>query len=113
MRQAPASVVHQRVAAEVVAEFRNRPFDAGPYTYVWIAALTKKVRAGGRIINFAAVLAVEVNANGHREVLGVDVITTEDDAGRLAFLRGLVASGLTGVPLVVSGAHPGPIDAIA
>ena len=98
---------------EMVTEFRNRPLDAGPYTYVWMDALTQKVREGGRIINVAVVIAVGVNAEGHREILGLDVITTEDGAGWLAFLRGLVARGLTGVSLVISDAHPGLVDAIA
>jgi putative transposase len=98
---------------EMVAEFRNRPLDAGPYTYVWMDALTQKVREGGRIVNVAVVIAVGVNNDGHREVLGLDVITTEDGAGWLAFLRGLVARGLSGVSLVISDAHPGLVDAIA
>ena len=88
-----------RMAAELddeVTAFRNRPLDAGPYTYVWLDALTQKVREGGRIVNVAVVIAVGVNADGHREVLGLDVITTEDGAGWLAFLRGLVARGLAG-----------------
>lgn len=46
---------------EVVPEFRNRPLDAGPYTYVWMDALTQKVSEGGRIINVAVVIAVGVN----------------------------------------------------
>lgn len=105
-----------RMAAEldeVVAEFRNRPLDAGPYTYVWMDALTQKVREGGRVINVATVIAVGVNNDGHREVLGVDVITSEDGAGWLAFLRGLVARGLDGTALVTSDAHAGLVDAIA
>jgi putative transposase len=98
---------------EMVTQFRNRPLDAGPYTYVWMDALTQKVREGGRIINVAVVIAVGVNRDGHREVLGLDVITSEDGAGWLAFLRGLVARGLAGTSLVISDAHPGLIDAIA
>ena len=98
---------------ELVTEFRNRPLDAGPYTYVWMDALTQKVREGGRIINVAVVIAVGVNRDGHREILGLDVITTEDGAGWLAFLRGLVARGLAGTSLVISDAHPGLVDAIA
>jgi len=98
---------------EMVTQFRNRPLDAGPYTYVWMDALTQKVREGGRIINVAVVIAVGVNRDGHREILGLDVITTEDGAGWLAFLRGLVARGLAGTSLVVSDAHPGLVDAIA
>jgi transposase-like protein len=75
-------------------------------------ALTQKVREGGRIVNVAVVIAVGVNAEGHREVLGLDVITTEDGAGWLAFLRGLIARGLSGVSLVISDAHAGLVDAI-
>ena len=95
-----------------VEAFRSRPLDAGPYTYVWLDALTQKVRDGGRIVNVACVIATGVNANGSREVLGLDVITTEDGAGWLAFLRSLVARGLSGVQLVVSDAHEGLKGAI-
>jgi hypothetical protein len=98
---------------EQVGAFRNRPLDAGPYSYVFLDALTQRVREGGRIINVACVVAVGVNADGHREVLGLDVITTEDGAGWTAFLRGLVARGLTGVSLVISDAHEGLTNAIA
>jgi putative transposase len=104
-----------RMAKELdaeVAAFRNRPLDAGPYTYVSLDALTQKVREGGRIVNVAVVIGVGVNAEGHREVLGFDVITTEDGAGWLAFLRSLVARGLAGTTLVISDAHPGLVDAM-
>ena len=70
---------------ETVGAFRNRPLDAGPYTYVWVDALTQKVREGGRIVNVAVVVATGVNADGHREILGLDLITTEDGAGWTAF----------------------------
>jgi putative transposase len=95
-----------------VEAFRSRPLDAGPYTYIWLDALTQKVREGGRIVNVAVVVATGVNANGNREVLGMDVITTEDGAGWLAFLRSLVARGLAGVQLVISDAHEGLKTAI-
>ena len=98
---------------EKVAQFRNRPLDAGPYTYVWVDALTQKVREAGRIVNVAMVIAVGVNAAGSREVLGLEVITTEDGAGWTAFLRSLVARGLSGVQLVISDAHEGLKNAIA
>jgi putative transposase len=98
---------------EVVSAFRNRPLDSGPYSYVWMDALSQKVREGGRIVNVAVVIATGVNSDGHREILGVDLITTEDGAGWTAFLRGLVARGLSGVSLVVSDAHHGLVDAIA
>lgn len=97
---------------EKVAEFRNRPLDAGPYTYVFLDALTQKVREGGRIVNVAVVVATGVNTDGHREILGLDLVTTEDGAGWTAFLRGLVARGLSGVALVISDAHAGLVDAI-
>jgi transposase-like protein len=66
-----------------------------------------KVREGGRVLNICVVIAVGVNSDGHREVLGVDVATTEDGAGWLAFFRSLVARRLTGVRLVTSDAHRG------
>jgi putative transposase len=96
-----------------VAEFRNRPLDAGPYTYVWVDALFHKVREGGRVVSVATVIATGVNVEGHREILGVDVFTSEDGAGWTAFLRGLVARGLSGVALVISDAHEGLKNAIA
>ena len=95
-----------------VEAFRSRPLDAGPYTYVSLDALTQKVREGGRIVNVAVVIATGVNADGHREILGLDVITSEDGAGWTAFLRSLVARGLTGVALVISDAHEGLKNAI-
>lgn len=97
---------------EQVTAFRNRPLDAGPYSFVWVDALTQKVREGGRIVNVHALIAIGVNADGDREILGPDVATAEDGAGRLAFLRSLVARGLSGVQLVVSDAHAGLVDAI-
>jgi putative transposase len=63
-------------------------------------------------VNVAVVIAVGVNVEGHREVLGFDAITTEDGAGWLAFLRGLVARGLAGTTLVISDAHAGLVDAV-
>ncbi|MDH6623318.1 transposase-like protein [Streptomyces sp. LBL] len=97
---------------EQVATFRNRPLDQGPYTFVWVDALTQSVREGGRSINVHALIAVGVNADGHREILGIDVATSEDGAVWLAFLRSLTARGLSGVQLVVSDAHAGLVTAI-
>jgi putative transposase len=90
-----------------VEAFRSRPLDAGPYTYIWLDALTQKVREGGRVVNVAVVVATGVNSEGRRECLGFDVITTEDGAGWTAFLRSLVARGLCGVALVTSDDHKG------
>lgn len=97
----------------IVESFRNRPLDAGPYRYVWIDALVVKCREDGRIANVCAVLATGVNGNGQREILGLDVVTQEDGAAWTAFLRGLVARGLSGVELVISDAHEGLKNAIA
>jgi putative transposase len=98
---------------EMVAGFRARKLDAGPYTFVWIDALTQKVREGGRTVNVHALIATAVNADGKREILGIEVASSEDGAGWLAFLRGLVARGLSGVALVTSDCHQGLRDAIA
>jgi putative transposase len=80
---------------------------------VTLDALVIKCREGGRIVNVCVVHAVGVNRDGFRESLGLDVVTAEDGAAWLAFVRGLVARGLAGVKLVSSDAHPGLVDAIA
>lgn len=98
---------------ELVAAFRTRPLDAGPYAYLWIDAQTQRCRDGGRVVNVATVTAIGVNAEGDREILGCDVITTEDGAGWTAFLRDLVARGLSGVRLVVADDHKGLKQAVA
>ena len=94
------------------ADFRTRPLDAGPYTFVAADALTMKVREGGRVINVAVMVATGVNNDGQREVLGVQVATGESGAGWLAFFRDLLARGLPGVRLVTSDAHQGLVEAI-
>jgi transposase-like protein len=97
---------------EQVEAFRTRPLDAGPYTFVAADALVLKVREGGRVVNVHALLAVGVNADGHREILGLQVTSAEDGAGWLAFFRDLTARGLAGVALVTSDAHRGLVEAI-
>ena len=97
---------------EIVEAFRGRPLE-GVYPYLQLDALVIKVREAGRIVSVAGVHAVGVNADGVRESLGLDLVTSEDGAGWTAFLRGLVARGLSGVALVTSDAHPGLVDAIA
>jgi len=96
----------------VVKSFRERPL-SGTFKYLWLDALVLKCREGGRIVNVACLVGVGVNDDGHREILGLDVVTAEDGAGWLAFLRSLRARGLKGVELVISDAHPGLKDAIA
>ena len=95
-----------------VEAFRTRPLDAGPYTFVAADALVLKVREGGRVVNVHALIATGVNAEGYREILGIDVTTAEDGAGWLAFWRSLTARGLSGVKLVTSDAHAGLVAAI-
>jgi putative transposase len=97
---------------EHVESFRTRPLDAGPYTFVAADALTMKVREGGRVVKVAVMVATGVNADGHREILGVQVVTAESGAGWLGFFRDLVARGLSGVRLVTSDAHAGLVEAI-
>jgi putative transposase len=97
---------------EQVQAFRSRPLDAGPYTFLWLDALTLKIREQGRTVIVHALVAVGVTVGGQREVLGLDVVSGEDGAGWLAFLRALVARGLSGVALAISDAHPGLVSAI-
>ena len=98
---------------QIVEDFRTRPLDGAPYAYVTLDALVVKCREGGRTVNVCVVHAVGVNKEGFRESLGLDVVTSEDGAAWLAFMRGLVARGLSGVKLASSDAHPGLVDAIA
>ena len=103
------------MAAELdaqVGEFRSRPLDQGPYTFLAADALVLKVREGGRVVNVHALVATGVNADGHREILGIQVTSAEDGAGWLAFFRDLTARGLTGVRLVTSDAHNGLVAAV-
>src|SRR5215213_7100759 len=95
-----------------VEDFRTRRLDAGPYTFVAADALTMKVREGGRVVNVHALVATGINADGHREILGLDITSAEDGAGWLSFFRGLTARGLAGVALVTSDAHAGLVAAI-
>jgi len=104
--------VMARELDEHVESFRTRPLDAGPYTFVAADALVLKVREGGRVVNVHALLATGVNADGHREILGLQVTSAKDGAGWLAFFRDLSARGLSGVRLVTSEAHTGFVAAI-
>ena len=106
------SRICQQLDVQVQA-FRERPLSDGPYPYLWLDALTQKVREGGRVVNVCVVVATAVNGRGQREVLGLDCGASEDGAFWLSFLRGLKARGLSGVQLVISDAHQGLKDAIA
>ena len=97
---------------EQVEQFRTRPLDSGPYTFIAADALVLKVREVGRVAGVHALLATGVNADGHREILGLQVTSAEDGAGWLGFFRDLTARGLTGVKLVTSDAHAGLVAAV-
>ncbi len=86
--------------------FLDRPIE-GDWPYLWIDATYVKVRQAGRIVSVAVIVAVGVNADGRREVLGMDIGPSEAETFWTAFLRKLARRGLRGVKLVVSDAHEG------
>jgi transposase-like protein len=87
-----------------VKAFLERPIE-GEWPYIWIDATYLKVRRGGRIVSVAAIIAVGVNADGRREVLGLEIGTSEAEPIWTEFLRKLTRRGLRGVKLVISDAH--------
>jgi len=91
---------------ERVKAFLERPIE-GDWPYLWIDATYVKVRAQGRIVSVAVTVAVGVNSDGRREVLGMDIGPSEAETFWTAFLRKLARRGLRGVKLVVSDAHEG------
>ena len=93
--------IDQRVKA-----FLDRPIE-GDWPYLWVDATYVKVRQAGRIVSVAVIVAVGVNADGRREVLGMDIGPSEAETFWTAFLRKLARRGLRGVKLVVSDAHEG------
>lgn len=112
MKKSQVSELAQELDA-VVEEFRHRPLESGPYPFLWLDAVTQRCREGGRVVNVVAVVATAVNVDGHREVLGVDIVTDEDGAGWETFLGQLVERGLHGVELVISDDHKGLKGAVA
>jgi len=91
---------------ERVQAFLTRPIE-GDWSYLWIDATYVKVRSAGRIVSVAVTVAVGVNADGRREVLGVAVGPSEAETFWTGFLRSLARRGLRGVKLVISDAHEG------
>jgi transposase-like protein len=89
-----------------VKAFLERPIE-GEWPYLWIDATYLKVRRGGRIVSVAVIIAIGVNSDGRREVLGMEVGSSEAEPVWTAFLRKLTRRGLRGVKLVVSDAHEG------
>jgi putative transposase len=104
-----------RLCAEIdekVKAFLSRPIE-GDWPYLWIDATYVKVRQNGRIVSVAVIIAVGVNSDGRREVLGLDIGPSEAETFWTAFLRKLTRRGLRGVKLVISDAHEGIKAAIA
>jgi len=104
-----------RLCAEIderVTAFLERPLE-GDWPYLWIDATYLKVRQNGRIVSVAVIVAVGVNSDGRREVLGMDIGPSEAEPFWTAFLRKLARRGLRGVKLVISDAHEGLKAAIA
>ena len=104
-----------RLCAEIdekVKAFLARPIE-GDWPYLWIDATYLKVRQNGRIVSVAVIVAVGVNGDGRREVLGMDVGPSEAETFWTTFLRKLARRGLRGVKLVVSDAHEGIKAAVA
>jgi putative transposase len=91
---------------ERVNAFLDRPLE-GDWPYLWIDATYVKVRQGGRIVSVATIIAVAVNAEGRREVLGMATGPSEAETFWTQFLRSLMRRGLRGVKLVISDAHEG------
>ena len=91
---------------ERVQAFLDRPIE-GDWPYLWIDATYVKVRQAGRIVSVAVIVAVGVNSDGRREVLGMDIGPSEAETFWTAFLRKLARRGLRGVKLVVSDSHEG------
>jgi transposase-like protein len=91
---------------ERVHTFLDRPIE-GDWPYVWIDATYLKVRQNGRIVSVAVIIAVGVNSDGRREVLGMDIGVSEAATFWIEFLRKLTRRGLRGVKLVISDAHEG------
>ena len=97
---------------ERVQAFLGRPLE-GDWPYLWLDATYLKAREAGRVVSKAAVIAVGVNGEGRREVLGLAVGPAETEAFWTAFLRDLVRRGLGGVRLVISDSHEGLKAAVA
>src|SRR5712691_2174069 len=97
---------------EKVEAFLSRPLE-GDWPYLWIDATYVKTRESGRIVSVAIIVAVAVNSDGRREVLGMDIAPSEAEPFWTEFLRKLSRRGLRGVKLVISDAHEGIKAAIA
>lgn len=96
---------------ERVHAFLERPLE-GEGPYLWLDATYLKVRDGGRIVSVAVIIAVAVDTDGRREIIGLGLGPSEAETFWSTFLKGLVRRGLKGVKLVISDAHEGLKHAI-
>ena len=104
-----------RICAQIDADvhvLRTRRLDHQPFVYVWLDATYVHVRENRHVVSKAVVIATGLRADGHREVLGLDVGDSENETFWREFLTGLNDRGLAGVRLVVSDAHAGLVKAI-
>jgi transposase-like protein len=97
---------------ERVNAFLDRPLE-GEWPYLWLDATYLRQREGGRVVSVAAIIAVAVNTEGKREIVGLHIGPSEAETFWSGFLKSLVRRGLRGVKLVVSDAHEGLKQAIA
>ena len=97
---------------ERVSAFLDRPLE-GEWPYLWLDATYLRQREGGRVVSVAAIIAVAVNTEGKREIVGLHIGPSEAETFWSGFLKSLVRRGLRGVKLVVSDAHEGLKQAIA
>src|SRR5512146_110105 len=97
---------------ERVNAFLDRPLE-GEWPYLWLDATDLRQREGGRIVSVAAIIAVAVDAEGRREIVGLHIGPSEAETFWSTFLKSLVKRGLKGVKLVISDAHEGLKAAIA
>jgi putative transposase len=97
---------------ERVGAFLDRPLE-GEWPYLWLDATYLKVREGGRIVSVAAIIAVAVDTEGRREIVGLGLGPSEAETFWSGFLKGLRRRGLAGVKLVISDAHDGLKAAVA
>jgi len=95
-----------------IAAFLNRPLE-GDWPYLWLDATYVKTRENGLIVSVAVIVAVAVNRDGRREVLGMAIGASEAETFWTAFLRALARRGLRGVKLVISDTHEGLKAAVA
>src|SRR5580704_1941806 len=91
---------------ERVHAFLDRPL-AGEWPYLWLDATYLKQREGGRIVSVAAIIAVAVNTDGKREIVGLHIGPSEAETFWSSFLKSLARRGLRGVKLAISDAHEG------